>query len=167
MHQGMLPGHGITCVRGVLYTKPASRVVKPDQCLCHHPRSPIWVAPQGACRAGVSPCGGAVKGSRCVGGEPKHMGGLTSPLLTCALACSRWLTCPPLPPVLAGGLPIGAVLMKQKVADVMAPGDHGSTFAGNPLVCHTACSVYDIISDPGAAGAAAGHVCVCVCVEGQ
>jgi len=49
---------------------------------------------------------------------------------------------------LAGGLPIGAVLMKQHVADVMKPGDHGSTFAGNPLVCHTACTVFDIIANP-------------------
>lgn len=49
---------------------------------------------------------------------------------------------------LAGGLPIGAVLLKQHVADVMKPGDHGSTFAGNPLVCHTACTVFDIIADP-------------------
>lgn len=48
---------------------------------------------------------------------------------------------------LAGGLPIGAVLMKQHVADAMKPGDHGSTFAGNPLVCHTACTVFDIIHD--------------------
>lgn len=49
---------------------------------------------------------------------------------------------------LAGGLPIGAVLLKQKVADIMKPGDHGSTFAGNPLVCATACTVFDIIADP-------------------
>lgn len=49
---------------------------------------------------------------------------------------------------LAGGLPIGAVLLKSHVADVMKPGDHGSTFAGNPLVCHTACAVFDIINDP-------------------
>eukprot|EP00955_Chlamydomonas_euryale_P021275 225101-Chlamydomonas_euryale.AAC.5 len=49
---------------------------------------------------------------------------------------------------LAGGLPIGAVLLKQHVADVMSPGDHGSTFAGNPLVCATACTVFDIINDP-------------------
>ncbi|EFN54478.1 hypothetical protein CHLNCDRAFT_35898 [Chlorella variabilis] len=49
---------------------------------------------------------------------------------------------------LAGGLPIGAVLLKEHVAAVMAPGDHGSTFAGNPLVCHAACTVFDIISDP-------------------
>ncbi|KAI7843566.1 hypothetical protein COHA_002808 [Chlorella ohadii] len=48
---------------------------------------------------------------------------------------------------LAGGLPIGAVLLKEHVAAVMAPGDHGSTFAGNPLVCHAACTVFDIISD--------------------
>ena len=51
-------------------------------------------------------------------------------------------------PATAGGLPIGAVLVKQHVADAMAPGDHGSTFAGNPLVCHAAVSVVDIISDP-------------------
>lgn len=38
---------------------------------------------------------------------------------------------------LAGGMPIGAVLMKQRVADVMQPGDHGSTFAGGPLVTGT------------------------------
>ncbi|GFH11129.1 N-acetyl ornithine amino-transferase [Haematococcus lacustris] len=49
---------------------------------------------------------------------------------------------------LAGGLPVGAVLLKQHVADVMKPGDHGSTFAGNPLVCHTACTVFDVIADP-------------------
>ncbi|GIL77713.1 hypothetical protein Vretimale_6691 [Volvox reticuliferus] len=49
---------------------------------------------------------------------------------------------------LAGGLPIGAVLLKQHVADVMKPGDHGSTFAGNPLVCHVACTVFDIINNP-------------------
>ncbi|PSC75723.1 acetylornithine aminotransferase [Micractinium conductrix] len=49
---------------------------------------------------------------------------------------------------LAGGLPIGAVLLKEHVATVMAPGDHGSTFAGNPLVCHAACTVFDIIAEP-------------------
>lgn len=57
---------------------------------------------------------------------------------------------PPRPHITtAGGLPIGAVLLREKVAEVMAPGDHGSTFAGNPLVCHAACTVFDIISDPG------------------
>lgn len=48
---------------------------------------------------------------------------------------------------LAGGLPIGAVVMKERVAEVMSPGDHGSTFAGNPLVCHAACTVFDVIND--------------------
>lgn len=49
----------------------------------------------------------------------------------------------------AGGLPIGAVLLKQHVADVMSPGDHGSTFAGNPLVCAAANTTFDIIADAG------------------
>jgi acetylornithine aminotransferase len=49
---------------------------------------------------------------------------------------------------LAGGLPIGAVLVKERVAAAMKPGDHGSTFAGNPLVCHAAKAVVDIISEP-------------------
>lgn len=39
---------------------------------------------------------------------------------------------------LGGGLPMGAVLMTQAVADVMHPGDHGSTFAGSPLVASVA-----------------------------
>lgn len=38
---------------------------------------------------------------------------------------------------LGGGVPIGAVLVKEK-ASVFSPGDHGSTFGGNPLVCATA-----------------------------
>jgi len=50
--------------------------------------------------------------------------------------------------VCAGGLPIGAVLVKQRVADAMAPGDHGSTFAGNPLVTAAAKAVVDIIAEP-------------------
>jgi len=44
----------------------------------------------------------------------------------------------------AGGLPIGAVLVTDAVADVMKPGDHGSTFAGNPLVCRAAEVVLDV-----------------------
>lgn len=38
--------------------------------------------------------------------------------------------------------------MKQKVADAMAPGDHGSTFAGNPLVCAAAVATFDTINTP-------------------
>ena len=50
---------------------------------------------------------------------------------------------------LANGLPIGCVLMKQKVADAMQPGDHGSTFAGGPLVCRAALHVFDRVQEPG------------------
>ena len=49
---------------------------------------------------------------------------------------------------LAGGLPIGAVLVTQAVADVMQPGDHGSTFAGGPLVCAAAQFTFDTIRQP-------------------
>ena len=49
---------------------------------------------------------------------------------------------------LAAGLPMGAVLMTQAVADVMVPGDHGSTFAAGPLVCQVARVVLDRVSAP-------------------
>ena len=50
---------------------------------------------------------------------------------------------------LAGGLPIGAVLMTEAVAETMKPGDHGSTFAGGPLVCHAALAVLDRVTSDG------------------
>ncbi|KAM1539519.1 hypothetical protein ACFX10_004302 [Malus domestica] len=49
---------------------------------------------------------------------------------------------------LAGGLPIGAALMTERVASAIAFGDHGSTFAGAPLICSAALAVVDKISDP-------------------
>jgi acetylornithine/succinyldiaminopimelate/putrescine aminotransferase len=49
---------------------------------------------------------------------------------------------------LAGGLPIGATLVTQEIADVMKPGDHGSTFAAGPLVCAAANVVFDKINKP-------------------
>jgi acetylornithine/succinyldiaminopimelate/putrescine aminotransferase len=49
---------------------------------------------------------------------------------------------------LAGGLPIGATLVTQKVADVMQPGDHGSTFAAGPLACAAANVVFDRVNRP-------------------
>ncbi|XP_006405081.2 acetylornithine aminotransferase, chloroplastic/mitochondrial [Eutrema salsugineum] len=49
---------------------------------------------------------------------------------------------------LAGGLPIGAVLVTEKVAETIKYGDHGSTFAGNPLVCSAAIAVLDKVSKP-------------------
>ena len=45
---------------------------------------------------------------------------------------------------LGGGLPIGAVLMNEKVAEGMGPGTHGSTFGGNPVVCAGAKSILDL-----------------------
>ncbi|KDD73023.1 class-III aminotransferase, partial [Helicosporidium sp. ATCC 50920] len=49
---------------------------------------------------------------------------------------------------LAGGLPIGVLLVKERVAEVMDVGDHGSTFAGNPFVCAAANAVLDVIAEP-------------------
>lgn len=46
---------------------------------------------------------------------------------------------------IAGGVPMGAMLAKDDVAAAFAPGDHASTFGGNPLAAHTACAVADII----------------------
>jgi predicted acetylornithine/succinylornithine family transaminase len=49
---------------------------------------------------------------------------------------------------LAGGLPIGATLVTEAVAQVMEPGDHGSTFAAGPLVCRAGQVVFDRINQP-------------------
>jgi len=48
---------------------------------------------------------------------------------------------------LGGGLPIGALITAPKLGDVLAPGDHGSTFAGGPLVCAAALAAFEICSD--------------------
>ena len=48
---------------------------------------------------------------------------------------------------LAGGLPLGATLLGDKVRDVFSPGDHGSTFGGNPVCCAAAVSVLDRIDE--------------------
>ena len=49
---------------------------------------------------------------------------------------------------LAGGLPIGAILLTEAVAQAMEPGDHGSTFAAGPLVCTVAHAVLNHINTP-------------------
>ncbi len=49
---------------------------------------------------------------------------------------------------LAGGLPMGAVLVTERVAAVMKPGDHGTTFGGGPLVARVALEVLRRISAP-------------------
>ena len=49
---------------------------------------------------------------------------------------------------LAGGLPMGAVLVSEDIAGAMQPGDHGTTFGGGPLVATVAGYVVDRLSDP-------------------
>jgi predicted acetylornithine/succinylornithine family transaminase len=48
---------------------------------------------------------------------------------------------------LGGGLPIGALVTGPRLADVFAPGDHGSTFAGGPVQCAAGLAVLDVIDD--------------------
>ncbi len=49
---------------------------------------------------------------------------------------------------MAAGLPMGAVLVTQRIADTIQPGDHGTTFGGGPLVSHVANHVFDRLRDP-------------------
>jgi predicted acetylornithine/succinylornithine family transaminase len=48
---------------------------------------------------------------------------------------------------LGGGFPIGALVIGSRLADVFAPGDHGSTFAGGPLACAAANAALDVLDD--------------------
>jgi len=49
---------------------------------------------------------------------------------------------------LAGGLPMGAVLVSDRIAATLAPGDHATTFGGGPLVASVALEVVRTIADP-------------------
>jgi acetylornithine/N-succinyldiaminopimelate aminotransferase len=49
---------------------------------------------------------------------------------------------------LGGGLPIGALITGPRLGDVLQPGDHGSTFAGGPLIASAALAALEICSDP-------------------
>ena len=55
---------------------------------------------------------------------------------------------------LGGGVPIGACLANPR-ADVFEPGDHGSTFGGNPLACAVAATVLQVVERDGLVGHAA------------
>lgn len=46
---------------------------------------------------------------------------------------------------LGGGLPIGAMLVKKEIADILGPGTHASTFGGGPIVCRAALAVLKAI----------------------
>ena len=48
---------------------------------------------------------------------------------------------------LANGLPVGALLVADEAAGAFAPGDHGSTFGGNPVACAAACAVVDQVDE--------------------
>jgi acetylornithine/N-succinyldiaminopimelate aminotransferase len=49
---------------------------------------------------------------------------------------------------LGGGLPIGALITGPRLGDALQPGDHGSTFAGGPVVASAALVALEICSDP-------------------
>ena len=49
---------------------------------------------------------------------------------------------------IAGGLPMGAILMTNEIASAVKPGDHGTTFGGGPFVASVALHVVDRLSDP-------------------
>jgi acetylornithine/N-succinyldiaminopimelate aminotransferase len=49
---------------------------------------------------------------------------------------------------LAGGLPAGALITGERLGGVLAPGDHGSTFAGGPVVAAAAHAALDVLDDP-------------------
>lgn len=68
------------------------------------------------------------------------------------LACERMGLRPDMTAIakgLAGGVPIGAVLARGACADVLQPGDHGTTFGGNPLAAAAARVVLSELSTPG------------------
>lgn len=50
---------------------------------------------------------------------------------------------------LGGGLPLGACLAREEVAEIFAPGDHASTFGGGPVQCAAALATIDVIEREG------------------
>ena len=50
---------------------------------------------------------------------------------------------------IGGGLPLGAILGNEKVADILTYGTHGTTFGGNPVACAAGCVVIEEIVDKG------------------
>jgi acetylornithine/N-succinyldiaminopimelate aminotransferase len=48
---------------------------------------------------------------------------------------------------LGGGLPLGAVIASEKVAMSISPGNHGTTFGGNPIACALGCEMLKLVSE--------------------
>ncbi len=48
---------------------------------------------------------------------------------------------------IAGGLPMGGFICSPDLVNVLGPGDHGSTFGGNPVACASASVVLDVLTD--------------------
>lgn len=48
---------------------------------------------------------------------------------------------------IAGGLPLGGIIAGEKCAEVLKPGDHATTFGGNPIACAAALTTLDIIEE--------------------
>ena len=55
---------------------------------------------------------------------------------------------------IADGVPMGALVSNEKFADVFQPGNHASTFGGNPLACAASLAVFKVIEDEGLLAAA-------------
>jgi acetylornithine aminotransferase len=51
--------------------------------------------------------------------------------------------------IIGGGLPLGALLGNERVADIFTPGTHGTTFGGNPVSCAAGIAVFDEIMEQG------------------
>lgn len=67
---------------------------------------------------------------------------------------------------LAGGLPMGATMLGEKVQDVLTPGSHGSTFGGNPVACAGACNIISRIDDKLLRGVAEREEMIRTALEG-
>lgn len=48
---------------------------------------------------------------------------------------------------LGGGLPIGAMVVKKEIADILGPGTHASTFGGGPVICRAALAVLRAVQE--------------------
>lgn len=71
-------------------------------------------------------------------------------------ACENWEVAPDLLTTakgLGGGLPIGALLVNRAYADLLQPGDHASTFGGNPVACSAALAVLKVLGRSNFLGA--------------